>query len=52
MADGGSVLYQGVFYFDTILFSFAYSVPSCSSFARYEKRDGGLFVVPRPVICR
>lgn len=22
-----------------------------SSFVRYEKRDGGLFVVPRPVVC-
>ena len=43
---------RGVFYFDTIPFSFAYAVPSCSSFVRYEKRDGGLFVVPRPVICR
>lgn len=39
------------FYFDTVLFSFAYAVPSCSLLVRYEKRDGGLFVVPRPVIC-
>lgn len=30
----------GVFYFDTILLSFAYAVPSCSLFVRYEKRDG------------
>lgn len=51
MADGGGVPYQGVFYFDTILFSFAYFVPSCSSLIRYEKRDGGLFVVHRPVVC-
>ena len=42
----------GVFYFDTIPFSFTYAVPFCSSLVRYEKRDGGLFVVPRPVICR
>ena len=43
---------RGVFYFDTILLSFAYVVPFCSLFVRYEKRDGCLFVVPRPVICR
>lgn len=48
---GGGVPYRGVFYFDTILLSFACVVLSCSSFARYEKRDGGLFVVPRPVVC-
>lgn len=30
----------GVFYFDTIPFSFAYAVPPRSSLARYEKRDG------------
>lgn len=42
MTDGGGVscVGGGVFYFDTILLSFAYAVPSCSLFVRYEKRDG------------
>lgn len=35
---------------DAVLFSLAYAVPSCSSLVRYEKRDGGLFVGPRPVV--
>ena len=44
----------GVFYFDTIPFSFAYAVPPRSSLARYEKRDGAYLsaLVPLSVVSR
>lgn len=51
---GGGVPYQGVFYFDTIPFSFAYAVPPCSLFVRYEKRDGACLsvLIPLSVVSR
>lgn len=55
MTGGGGVsCVGGVFYFDTILLSFAYAVPSCSLFVRYEKRDGAYLsaLVPLSVVSR
>ena len=40
----------GVFYFDTIPFSFAHAVPSCLFVCPIRETGRGLFVSPRPVV--
>lgn len=40
----------GVFYFDTILFPFAYAVPSCLFAHTIRETGRGLFIGPRPVV--